>query len=80
MKAFRAVRPAVIALIAVPVFSLAKSAKISWKTVWIPIVVAFLIWLLNFSPIWIIITAIATGVALHCADIYKNKNNVKEDK
>ena len=80
MKAFRAVRPAVIALIAVPVFSLAKSAKISWKTVWIPIVVALLIWLLNFSPIWIIIIAIATGVALHCADIYKNKNNVKEDK
>ena len=80
MKAFRAVGPAVIALIAVPVFSLAKSAKISWKTVWIPIVVALLIWLLNFSPIWIIITAIATGVALHCADIYKNKNNVKEDK
>ena len=80
MKAFRAVRPAVIALIAVPVFSLAKSAKISWKTVWIPIVVALLIWLLNFSPIWIIIIAIAIGVALHCADIYKNKNNVKEDK
>ena len=79
MKAFRAVRPAVIALIAVPVFSLAKSAKISWKTVWIPVVVALLIWLLNFSPIWIIIIAISTGVIMHGVDIYKSNKSKKED-
>ena len=79
MKAFRAVRPAVIALIAVPVFSLAKSAKISWKTVWIPVVVALLIWLLNFSPIWIIIIAISTGVIMHGVVIYKSNKSKKED-
>lgn len=79
MKAFRAVRPAVVALIAVPVFSLAKSAKISWKTVWIPVVVALLIWLLNFSPIWIVIIAIVSGVLVHCVDIYKKNGLHKED-
>ena len=52
---FRAVRPAVVALIAVPVFNLAKSAKITWKTAIIPIICALLIWLLGVSPILIII-------------------------
>ena len=58
---FRAIRPAVVALIATPVFKLAKTAKISWKTVWIPIVAALLIWLLGVSPIYIIIGAAAGG-------------------
>ena len=63
-KVFRAVRPAVIALIAVPVFKLAKTAKITMRTVWIPILVALLIWLLGISPIWIILVAIVVGIAL----------------
>lgn len=62
-KVFRAVRPAVIALIAVPVFKLAKTAKIIIKTIWIPIVTALLIWLLGVSPIWIILAAIVCGLA-----------------
>lgn len=63
-KVFRAVRPAVIALIAVPVFKLAKTAKITMRTVWIPILVALLIWLLGISPIWIILATIAIGIAI----------------
>ena len=47
----------VVALIAAPTFSMAKSAKINRYTIWIPIVSALLIWLLGFSPIWIIIAA-----------------------
>ena len=35
---FRGIRPAVVALIAVPTFTLAKSAKISLANCWIPIV------------------------------------------
>jgi chromate transport protein ChrA len=34
-----------------------KKAKLTWKTIWIPVVAALLIWLLGFSPIWIIIAA-----------------------
>jgi chromate transporter len=41
---FRGIRPAVVALIIAPVISSARAAKISWKTIAIPIVVALLIW------------------------------------
>ena len=54
---FRGIRPAVVALIAVPTFNLAKSAHLNLYTLWIPIVSALTIWLLGVSPIWIIILA-----------------------
>ena len=38
------IRPAVVALIVAPVISSARSAKIGWKTVAIPVSVALLIW------------------------------------
>lgn len=41
---FRGIRPAVVALIIAPVISSARAAKIGWKTIAIPIVVALLIW------------------------------------
>ena len=41
---FRGIRPAVVALIVAPVIPPAKASHIGWKTVWIPIVVALLIW------------------------------------
>ena len=58
---FRGIRPAVVALIAVPTFNLAKSAGITWATCWIPIVSAVLIWLLGVSPILIILMATLGG-------------------
>lgn len=54
---FKGIRPAVVALIAAPTFSMAKSAKINRYNVWIPVVSALLIWLLGVSPIYIIIMA-----------------------
>ena len=59
---FKGIRPAVVALIAVPVLSTAKTAGITYKTVVIPIVTALLIWLLNVSPIYIVMAAIAASV------------------
>ena len=56
-RVFMGIRPAVVALIAAPTFSMAKSAKINKYNIWIPVVSALLIWLLGFSPIWIIIAA-----------------------
>ncbi len=41
---FKGIRPAVVALIVTPVITSARSAKIGWKTAWIPVVVALLIW------------------------------------
>jgi len=54
---FKGIRPAVVALIAVPTFNLAKRAELNKFTLWIPIVSALAICLLGVSPIWIIIIA-----------------------
>lgn len=54
---FRGIRPAVVALIAVPTFNLGKRAELNRFTIWIPVVSALAIWLLGVSPIWIIIAA-----------------------
>ena len=54
---FRGIRPAVVALIAVPTFNLGKRAQLNMFTIWIPIISALAIWLLGVSPIWIIILA-----------------------
>ena len=58
---FRGIRPAVVALIAVPTFNLARSAKIGWSTCWIPIGGALAIWLMGVSPILIIVLAALGG-------------------
>lgn len=60
-KFFRGVRPAVVALIAAPCFKMAKTAGITWRTVWIPIVCCLLIALANVSPIYLIIIAGVAG-------------------
>ena len=54
---FRGIRPAVVALIAVPTFNLAKSAHITLSNCWIPIACALAIYALGVSPILIIIIA-----------------------
>ena len=60
---FRGIRPAVTALILGPIFRLSKAAGITWRTVWIPVVSALVIWLLGVSPIWVIVAGIAGGIA-----------------
>lgn len=56
-RIFKGIRPAVVALIASPCFKMARTAKINRYNVWIPVVSALLIWLMGFSPIYIIIIA-----------------------
>ena len=54
-RIFRGIRPAVVALIAAPCLRMARSARITRRTVWIPVIGALLIWLLGFSPVYVII-------------------------
>ena len=54
---FRGIRPAVVALIAVPTFNLARKAKINLSNCWIPILGAMAIWAFGVSPIIVIILA-----------------------
>ena len=61
---FRGIRPAVVALIAVPVFRLARAANIGWKTVWLPLSVAGLVWLVHVSPVYVVLAAGAGGYLL----------------
>ena len=55
---FKGVRPAVVALIAAPLFKMAKAAKISRFTALIPIAAALLIWLAHVNPIWVILATV----------------------
>ena len=75
---FRGIRPAVVALIAVPTFNLGKRAQLNKWTIWIPIVSALLIWLLGVSPIWIIIAAGIGGYL--CGRLGNNEHHGKEVK
>lgn len=59
---FMGLRPAVVALIAAPVFSVAKSARIGWTNVWIPVLSALLIVCFGVSPIYIIMAAVVAGI------------------
>ncbi len=40
---FMGIRPAVVALIVAPVITSAKAAKLTWRTIWIPVLVALMI-------------------------------------
>jgi len=62
MKVFKAIRPAVVALIAVPVFSTAKEIGINIRTVIIPVAAAFLIWYIGISPVYIVLAAVIGGI------------------
>ncbi|MDR2622014.1 MAG: chromate transporter [Dysgonamonadaceae bacterium] len=62
VKIFNAIRPAVVALIAVPVFTTAKNIGINLKTVVIPVAAAVLIWYWGVSPVYIVLVAVVIGV------------------
>jgi len=65
VKIFNAIRPAVVALIAVPVFTTAKNIGINLKTIVIPVTAAVLIWYWGISPVYIILAAIIIGVVFN---------------
>ena len=58
---FKGIRPAVVALIVVPVITTAKSAHINLRTVIIPIAVTLAISLLGLSPLYCIILGALGG-------------------
>lgn len=75
-KAFKAIRPAVVALIAVPVFTTARQVKINAKTIIIPIAAAILISLFGVSPVYIILIAGIGGLIYGCFFDQPKKNRV----
>lgn len=61
-KVFKGLRPAVVALIVVPCITTARSIKLTYLTMLIPVAAALLIWMGGISPVWIILAAIAGGL------------------
>lgn len=83
---FKGIRPAVVALIAAPLYKMARSAgmmktkevskreaAISWLLLLIPIAVALLIWLMDVSPILIIGLTIISALAIEYFKTRKEK-------
>lgn len=58
---FLGLRPAVVALIAAPVFTLARTAGLTLRNVWLPLLCAVLIWLFGVSPVLVVILAALGG-------------------
>lgn len=58
--AFKGMRPAVVALIVVPVISLAKGMH--WTMLFVIAGSAFAVWHFGWSPIWLIIAGAAAGI------------------
>lgn len=73
-KFFSGVRPAVVALIASPCLKMARTANLTWKNVWVPIVCIVLIVALKVSPIWLIIIAGVCGFLYGEARLRKKDN------
>ena len=69
--AFKGIRPAVVALIAAPLFKLSKSAKIGGWTLLIPVVAALLIWFFHVNPVWVILATII--VTLLVVDVVERR-------
>lgn len=82
---FKGVRPAVVALIIAPVISSARAAGIGWKTVWIPVAVALLIWSrlpVVSNPILYIVLGGAGGwwwFSRHLKSLHRVEAEIKSD-
>jgi len=72
-KAFRAIRPAIVALIAVPVFNTAREVGINARTIIISSAAAILVWFFGISPAYVVLAAAAGGVCFMKFRDRKNK-------
>ncbi len=77
---FAGIRPAVVALIAVPTFNMARTVGIGWKNCWIPILSALAIWALGISPILIILIAGVAGYVYGRMKKTKRQDAVEDEK
>lgn len=80
VRIFKGIRPAVVALIIAPVITSAKAARLSWKTLWIPVVVALAVWsripVISNPVLWIVAGAIG-GIIIFKKSIDNTKGGVR---
>lgn len=75
---FKGVRPAAVALIAGPCFTLGRAAHITLSNVWFPVAIGLIIALLGVSPIYIII-AVGLGAFLYGRYFKEDSNDNRMD-
>lgn len=77
---FKGIRPVVVALIVAPVITSAKAAGINWRTIWIPVAVALLIWsklpVISNPILYIVLGGLCGWYMLHRS--IKANNSCKE--
>lgn len=61
-RIFKGIRPAVVALIAVPVIRMIQREKLHWTSGLIALLSIILVWLLGCSPVWVVLGAIIYGI------------------
>lgn len=64
-KAFKALRPVVVALIAAPCYTAIRINKMTLKTLVFPIIALLAMWLGGVSPIWVILAGCFGGILYH---------------
>jgi len=64
-KAFMALRPVVVALIAAPCYTAIRVNKMTAKSLLVPGIALALMWWGNVSPVWIILAGCIGGIAYH---------------
>ena len=79
IRIFSGIRPAVIALIAVPMVRMAQKNNKNWWTWLISIVTLLLVSFLNFSPIYILAVVLVIGTSITLYNDRKQRKG-KEDK
>ncbi|MGG5576267.1 chromate transporter [Myroides sp. C15-4] len=65
VKAFKALRPVVVALIAAPCYTAIKVNKMSLQSLILPLVALGLMWGAQVSPIWIILSGCIGGIVYY---------------
>ncbi|MBP5170721.1 MAG: chromate transporter [Bacteroidales bacterium] len=61
-KAFKGIRPVVVAIIAGPLVRMAKLMHLSWKMAWLPVVTVALVCFCRLSPVWVLLAAAVGGI------------------
>ncbi|MCM1070305.1 MAG: chromate transporter [[Clostridium] fimetarium] len=80
---FQGIRPAVVALIIAPMVTSAQAAKLGWKTLWIPVVVALLIWskwpVVSNPILYIVLGGLLGWVVLSHVEQRRPKKGAEDD-
>ena len=59
---FKGIRPAVVALIAVPIIRMVRTVHLTWKTAFIPAGAVALVYFAHLNPVWTILMAVVGGI------------------